>query len=208
MVVFFCINKQQLNYKSIIKESFICKTWLQANKILNIWNNRHLPPVTYSDFKTWTVVKKSKFWEWILRFFWGKKKKVIKNSSNSVFYQETIRTALAMGADRGIHVEVSGKDYESLGPLQVSKILAALAKNEEAQLVILGKQVSDRILDQLVVLKSDIHTYLPEALLSSFVFCLRPSTMTVIRLARWQQPYLTGLRLVTICFYFQHNSHL
>lgn len=46
-----------------------------------------------------------------------------------------------MGADRGIHVEVSGKDYESLGPLQVSKIMAALAKKEEAQLLILGKQV-------------------------------------------------------------------
>lgn len=47
-----------------------------------------------------------------------------------------------MGADRGIHVEVSGKDYESLGPLQVSKILAALAKKEEASLIILGKQVA------------------------------------------------------------------
>lgn len=46
-----------------------------------------------------------------------------------------------MGADRGIHVEVTGKDYETLGPLQVSKIMAALAKKEEAQLVILGKQV-------------------------------------------------------------------
>ena len=59
----------------------------------------------------------------------------------AVFYQETIRTALAMGADRGIHVEVSAKEYESLGPLQVSKIMAALAKKEEAQLIILGKQV-------------------------------------------------------------------
>uniref|UniRef100_A0AAY5EXG9 Electron transfer flavoprotein subunit beta n=1 Tax=Electrophorus electricus TaxID=8005 RepID=A0AAY5EXG9_ELEEL len=57
--------------------------------------------------------------------------------------QETIRTALAMGADRGIHVEVSGKDYDSLGPLQVSKILAALAKKEEASLIILGKQAID-----------------------------------------------------------------
>lgn len=47
-----------------------------------------------------------------------------------------------MGADRGIHVEVSGKDYENLGPLQVSKIMAALAKKEEAQLIILGKQVT------------------------------------------------------------------
>lgn len=46
-----------------------------------------------------------------------------------------------MGADRGIHVEVSGKDYDNLGSLQVSKIMAALAKKEDAQLIILGKQV-------------------------------------------------------------------
>lgn len=58
--------------------------------------------------------------------------------------KETIRTALAMGADRGIHVEVSAKDYETMGPLQVSKIFAALAKKEDAQLVILGKQVKEK----------------------------------------------------------------
>lgn len=63
-------------------------------------------------------------------------------SAKNVCVQETIRTALAMGADRGIHVEVSGKDYDSLGPLQVSKILAALAKKEDASLIILGKQVT------------------------------------------------------------------
>ncbi|XP_053547208.1 electron transfer flavoprotein subunit beta [Bombina bombina] len=57
--------------------------------------------------------------------------------------QETIRTALAMGADRGIHVEVSAKDYESVGPFQVSKILAALAKKENVNLVLLGKQAID-----------------------------------------------------------------
>lgn len=49
-----------------------------------------------------------------------------------------------MGADRGIHVEVTGKDYDTLGPLQVSKIFAALAKKEDAQLLILGKQVGNQ----------------------------------------------------------------
>uniref|UniRef100_A0A3B1IEE2 Electron transfer flavoprotein subunit beta n=1 Tax=Astyanax mexicanus TaxID=7994 RepID=A0A3B1IEE2_ASTMX len=67
-------------------------------------------------------------------------KEVVAVSCGPQQVQETIRTALAMGADRGIHVEVSGKDYDTLGPLQVSKILAALAKKEEASLVILGKQ--------------------------------------------------------------------
>ncbi|CAI9564404.1 unnamed protein product, partial [Staurois parvus] len=47
-----------------------------------------------------------------------------------------------MGADRGIHVEVS-KDLNSLGPFQVSKILAALAKKENVNLVLLGKQAID-----------------------------------------------------------------
>uniref|UniRef100_A0A8C4XDF6 Electron transfer flavoprotein subunit beta n=1 Tax=Erpetoichthys calabaricus TaxID=27687 RepID=A0A8C4XDF6_ERPCA len=67
-------------------------------------------------------------------------KEVIAVSCGPQQSQETIRTALAMGADRGIHVDVSGKDYENLGPLQVSKILAALAKKEDVRLIILGKQ--------------------------------------------------------------------
>ena len=54
-----------------------------------------------------------------------------------------MRTALAMGADRGIHVEVSGKEYETLQPFHVSKIMAKLAQDEKADLVILGKQVGD-----------------------------------------------------------------
>ncbi|XP_048882791.1 electron transfer flavoprotein subunit beta [Brienomyrus brachyistius] len=70
-------------------------------------------------------------------------KEVVAVSCGPQQVQETIRTALAMGADRGIHVEVSGKDYDTLGPLQVSKIMAALAKKEEASLIILGKQAID-----------------------------------------------------------------
>lgn len=52
-----------------------------------------------------------------------------------------MRTALAMGADRGIHVEVSGPDYETLQPLHISKILAKLAQDEKIDMVIVGKQV-------------------------------------------------------------------
>lgn len=57
--------------------------------------------------------------------------------------QETLRTALAMGADRAIHVEVAGKDYDTLQPIHVSKILAKLAQDEKADLVIVGKQAID-----------------------------------------------------------------
>ncbi|MCE2516647.1 MAG: electron transfer flavoprotein subunit beta/FixA family protein [Alphaproteobacteria bacterium] len=53
--------------------------------------------------------------------------------------QETIRTALAMGADRGIHVPAS-HDTE---PLAIAKILKALVEKEEPGLVILGKQAID-----------------------------------------------------------------
>jgi len=53
--------------------------------------------------------------------------------------QETLRTAMAIGADRGILVET---DVE-LQPLAVSKLLKALVEKEQPQLVILGKQAID-----------------------------------------------------------------
>ena len=53
--------------------------------------------------------------------------------------QETIRTALAMGADRGIHV----KTDDELQPLAVAKLLKALVDKESPDLVILGKQAID-----------------------------------------------------------------
>ena len=53
--------------------------------------------------------------------------------------QETIRTALAMGADRGIHV----KTDTELQPLAVAKLLARIVENETPDVVILGKQAID-----------------------------------------------------------------
>ncbi len=53
--------------------------------------------------------------------------------------QETIRTALAMGADRGIHVQTD----QELQPLAVAKLLDAIIAKEQPQLVILGKQAID-----------------------------------------------------------------
>ena len=53
--------------------------------------------------------------------------------------QETLRTALAIGADRAILVET---DTE-LQPLAVAKLLAALVEREQPQLVIMGKQAID-----------------------------------------------------------------
>ena len=53
--------------------------------------------------------------------------------------QETIRTALAIGADRGILVETA----DDLQPLAVAKLLKALIEREKPDLVILGKQAID-----------------------------------------------------------------
>ena len=53
--------------------------------------------------------------------------------------QETLRTALAMGADRAVHVLHDGE----LEPLAVAKMLAELARREAPDIVILGKQAID-----------------------------------------------------------------
>ena len=53
--------------------------------------------------------------------------------------QETIRTALAMGADRGIHIEAS----HDIEPLAVAKLLKAVVEREAPGLVLVGKQAID-----------------------------------------------------------------
>jgi len=53
--------------------------------------------------------------------------------------QETLRTALAIGADRAVLVETDA----DIQPLAVAKILQALAEKESAQIIILGKQAID-----------------------------------------------------------------
>mgnify|MGYP005612393675 CR=1 FL=1 len=52
---------------------------------------------------------------------------------------ETLRSAMALGADRGILIETT----ETLQPLAVAKLLAAVVKNESPDLIILGKQAID-----------------------------------------------------------------
>ncbi len=69
----------------------------------------------------------------------GKATEVVAVSLGPTQCQETIRTALAMGADRGIHVQT---DLE-LQPLAVAKLLKAVVEKEQPQLVILGKQAID-----------------------------------------------------------------
>jgi electron transfer flavoprotein beta subunit len=69
----------------------------------------------------------------------GKATEVVVVSIGSAKADETLRTGLAMGADRGILV----KTDESVEPLAVAKILAKIAAEEQPGLVILGKQAID-----------------------------------------------------------------
>jgi len=69
----------------------------------------------------------------------GKAEEVIAVSIGVQQCQETIRTALAMGADRGIHVLHDG-DVE---PLAVAKMLKAIAEKEGPSVIIVGKQAID-----------------------------------------------------------------
>ncbi|MGN8081988.1 electron transfer flavoprotein subunit beta/FixA family protein [Variovorax sp. 22077] len=64
---------------------------------------------------------------------------VIAVSCGDAKSQETLRTAMAIGADRGILVETT----EELQPLAVAKLLKALVDKEQPQLIILGKQAID-----------------------------------------------------------------
>ncbi|MBY0334097.1 MAG: electron transfer flavoprotein subunit beta/FixA family protein [Acetobacteraceae bacterium] len=69
----------------------------------------------------------------------GAATEIIAVSCGPTACQEQIRTALAMGADRGILVEHDGV----LEPLAVAKLLKAIVEKEGPQLVILGKQAID-----------------------------------------------------------------
>jgi electron transfer flavoprotein beta subunit len=70
----------------------------------------------------------------------GKATEIIAVSIGPAQASETIRTALAMGADRGILVKTDGGAVE---PLAVAKILKAIVEAEQPGLVIMGKQAID-----------------------------------------------------------------
>ncbi|MDP5360377.1 MAG: electron transfer flavoprotein subunit beta/FixA family protein, partial [Paracoccaceae bacterium] len=73
----------------------------------------------------------------------GKVEEVIAVSIGVKQNQETLRTALAMGADRAILVVASDDVHNDIEPLAVAKILAAIVKEEAPGLVLCGKQAID-----------------------------------------------------------------
>ena len=69
----------------------------------------------------------------------GKADEVVVVSMGPKQCQDTIRTGLAMGADRGIHVETD----DDLEPLAIAKLLKALIDKEQPGMIIVGKQAID-----------------------------------------------------------------
>ena len=69
----------------------------------------------------------------------GKADEIIILSIGNDKVQETIRTALAMGADRGIHI----KTDNDLEPLAISKIISKVAEEEKPSIILMGKQAID-----------------------------------------------------------------
>ena len=57
--------------------------------------------------------------------------------------QETLRTAMAMGADRAIHVETTARTDTEMQPLAVAKLLRAVVEREQPDVVLMGKQAID-----------------------------------------------------------------
>src|ERR1700681_24661 len=94
----------------------------------------------------------------------GKATEVVVVSAGVLACQETLRTALAMGADRAILVETDAE----LQPLAVAKALRALVDKEQPQLVILGKQAIDDDANQTGQMLAAL-TGLPQATFASKV---------------------------------------
>ena len=69
----------------------------------------------------------------------GKVSEIVAVSLGGKKCEDTLRTALAMGADRSVHVETE----VALEPLAVAKLLKAVADKEQPQILLLGKQAID-----------------------------------------------------------------
>ena len=96
----------------------------------------------------------------------GKAEEVIAVSIGEEKAQETIRTALAMGADRGIYVKADS----NIEPLAVSKILKAIVEKEKPELIIMGKQAIDDDCNQTGQMLSSILDWSQGAFISEIKF--------------------------------------
>ena len=80
----------------------------------------------------------------------GKADEIIAVSVGVEKAQETLRTALAMGADRAILVVAAEDVHQDIEPLAVAKILKAIVDEEQPGLVLCGKQAIDNDMNATV----------------------------------------------------------
>ncbi|RKT20339.1 electron transfer flavoprotein beta subunit [Paraburkholderia sp. RAU2J] len=100
---------------------------------------------------------------------------VIAVSAGVTQCQETLRTALAIGADRAVLIESN----QDLQPLSVAKLLKAMVDKEQPQLVILGKQAIDDDSNQTGQMLAALAN-LPQATFASKI-CISDGKVTVAR---------------------------
>ena len=105
----------------------------------------------------------------------GKAKEVIAVTIGEEKAQETVRKALASGADRGIHIKVNG----IVEPLAVAKILKKIVEKEQPQLVFMGKQAIDDDCNQTGQMLAALLNW-PQATFASKVE-IKDKTLEVIR---------------------------
>ena len=105
----------------------------------------------------------------------GKADEIIILSIGEEKSQETIRTALAMGADRGILI----KTNDEIEPLGVSKLIAKIAEIEQPSLILMGKQAIDDDSNQTPQMTSALLNW-PQATFASKIE-IQDSSATVTR---------------------------
>ena len=105
----------------------------------------------------------------------GKATEVIAVTVGEEKAQETVRKALALGADRGIHIKVNG----IVEPLTVAKILKKIVEKEQPQLVFMGKQAIDDDCNQTGQMLAALLNW-PQATFASKVE-IKDKTLEVIR---------------------------
>ncbi|KAJ2504071.1 putative electron transfer flavoprotein subunit [Coemansia sp. BCRC 34490] len=103
-------------------------------------------------------------------------KEIVALSCGPAKAQETLRTALAMGADRAIHV----KTDDNVEPLSVAKIFGKIVSDEKPDLVILGKQAIDDDSNQTGQMLAGLLSW-PQATFASKVDINDSSVLEVVR---------------------------
>ena len=105
----------------------------------------------------------------------GKAKEVIAVTIGEEKAQETVRKALAVGVDRGIHVKIDS----IIEPLAVSKILKKIVEKEKPDLVFMGKQAIDDDCNQTGQMLAALLNW-PQATFASKI-TIKDKTLEIIR---------------------------